>query len=150
EDFLFQSRTDDGELDSVNGTDNDLFGAQIGTDLAICLTPRLRVAAEVEAGLYGMRALNTTVVSGPNLTTLVERIKDEDVAFVSEAGVTALYRATPRLTFRGGYQLLFLDGVALATENFNTASPFVLRETFVDTDGDVFYHGVTGGLEWTW
>jgi hypothetical protein len=62
----------------------------------------------------------------------------------------ALYRATPRLTLRTGYQVLFVDGVALAVENFNTESPFSARDPFLNARGDVVYHGATAGFEWTW
>ena len=48
--------------------------------------------------------------------------------------------------------MLWLNGVALAPENFNTAPPFVTgaRKPFLDDNGHVFLQGFTWGLEWMW
>lgn len=35
----------------------------------------------------------------------------------------ATYRINYHWTFRAGYEFLFVDGVALATENFNATAP---------------------------
>jgi hypothetical protein len=149
EDLIYNTRTALGGMDYRLKTDNDLVGAQLGGDTYLCITPRLKVGAEVEAGVYGTASSQrTTMVStiGPNLR---EYDRDNDVAFLSEAGVSALFRATSQLTLRVGYQVMYVDGVALAVDNFNTASPFSARNSFLDNSGDVFYHGATLGFEWT-
>jgi hypothetical protein len=51
---------------------------------------------------------------------------------------------------RAGYQALFIDGVALAVDNFNTVSPFSVRDSFLDNSGNVTFHGAAAGFEWTW
>ena len=72
-----------------------------------------------------------TSTNGPSLR---EYNEDNDVAFLGEAGVMALFRATSQLTLRIGYQVLYVDGVALAVDNFNTASPFAARDSFLDNE----------------
>ena len=67
------------------------------------------------------------------------------VAFVGEIGLTGDYRLSDRLLLRGGYQLLWIDGVALAPSqmpelNFTT-------QTGPPTTGNVFYHGALSGQE---
>ena len=52
----------------------------------------------------------------------------------------------PNWSIRGGYEILFMNSVVLAGENFNTASPYGLpgqtpRMPFVADQGDNFYHG---------
>ncbi len=150
EDMIYQTETQTSGLSYRLKTDNDLVGAQMGTDLFLCLTPRFKIGGEIEAGIYGNNARQRTNIQCPDWVGLKERNHETDVAFIGEAGVMALFRVTPRLTGRAGYQALFLDGVALAADNFNTVSPFSARTSFIDNDGNIVMHGATVGFEWTW
>jgi hypothetical protein len=150
EDFTYNTRTNVGLLDYQVETENDLIGAQIGGDLFLCITPRFKVGGEAKAGIYGLRARQTTDVYDDLGGVLFEQETDDDVAFVGEVGAIGIFRLTPRCSLRGGFQMLYLDEVALASENFNTQSPFSIRESFIDTGGDVFYYGGTLGFEWMW
>jgi hypothetical protein len=153
EDLLYKTRTIvdavPAGMDYVVKTDNDLVGAQLGGDMFLCITPRLKVGAEAEAGVYGTSSSQRTNMTSTLSPSLREYVKDNDVAFVGEAGAMALYRITSQWTLRVGYQVLYVDGVALALDNFNTASPFAARNSFLNNSGDVFYHGATLGFEWT-
>jgi hypothetical protein len=65
------------------------------------------------------------------------------------------YRLNYNWTVRGGYQFLFVDGVALGPENFNPEAPAILdpastRSPFLNDNGNVFYHGWTIGAEFMW
>jgi hypothetical protein len=158
EDLIYDTQGASGGMNYLLRTDNDLVGAQIGTDALIGITPRFKIGGEVEAGVYGTKGKQrTSVLSFRNSTggiapnpELREYETETDVAFVAEAGVMGLFRVTPRLTLKLGYQVLYVDGVALAIDNFNTASPFAARTSFIDNEGDVFYHGSNLGFEWTW
>ncbi len=150
EDMIYATETNEGSMDYRLKTDNDLVGAQLGTELYLCLTPRFKVGGEIEAGVYGTHSNQRTNVDCTSCAPLKERNSENDVAFIGEAGVMALFRVTPRLTARAGYQVLFIDGVALAVDNFNTVSPFSARDSFLDTTGNVTYHGAAAGFEWTW
>jgi hypothetical protein len=150
DDFIYSTDTGTNAMDYLQKTDNDLVGAQIGGDMFFCITPRFRVGGEVEAGVYGNTAKQRTRMISTASPELRESVRETDAAFVAEAGLIGLYRVTSRLTVRGGYQLLFIDEVATAIDNFNTVSPFSARTPFLDNSGDVFFHGSTLGFEWTW
>ena len=65
------------------------------------------------------------------------------------------YRLNYQWTLRGGYTFLFVDGVALASENFNPSppllnNPFAPRVPRTNDNGSVFYHGWNVGLEFMW
>jgi hypothetical protein len=151
EDFTHFTRVaGGGSLDYLDTTQNDLYGLQIGADLHLCVSPRFKLGAEVEAGAYVNRATTNTVAVTDTPTVLLESVSDTDVAFAGEASLIGLFKVTPRFHIRGGYQALYLQGVALATENFNTQSPFSSRQSFIDNSGYVFYHGATLGFEWMW
>ena len=91
------------------------------------------------------------------MNPFVEEQIQGDVAFVGDANFLVTYRVNYNWTLRGGMQALFVDGVALAPENFNTeppAGPFGPlagpRVPFVDDDGNIFYWGFTAGAEYMW
>ena len=52
---------------------------------------------------------------------------------------------TDHLALRGGYRLLWLDGVALASDQL-AVSDFANGSGFNDS-GNVFYHGAFAGFE---
>jgi hypothetical protein len=57
-------------------------------------------------------------------------------------------------TFRAGYMFLWMDEVALASDNFNSEVPLTgfatPRRAVIDNSADLFYHGFTCGLEYLW
>ena len=55
---------------------------------------------------------------------LDERFEDDEVAFISEASVDIVADILPSWSIRAGYEILFLNSIVLAGENFNTASPY--------------------------
>ena len=129
--------------------DNDLIGLQAGGDCYLCLTPRFKIGAEAKAGIFGTNSEQRTTVTS-SAPTLNEQEGVNDAAFLGDGGIVGLFRITPRLTLRGGYQVLYVDGIATAANNFNSASPFTARQAFVNNDGDLFVHGTNFGFEWTW
>ncbi len=138
-------------------TTNDLVGAQIGFDCFAALTPRFRIGGEIEAGLYANQTAQRTVIAGTTISpTLIETADHGDLSIVAEAGLMGTFRLTPRCTVRAGYQFIYMDGVALAIENFNESPPALTgpagagRTVGINDNGAVFYHGATVGTEWTW
>jgi hypothetical protein len=137
-------------------TTNDLTGFQIGTDMWICILPGLRVGGELQAGVYGNHmGINTTIGSNLNNVVFREHLTSNDVSFIGQANLLATYRFNYQWTGRIGYQFLYVDGVALGSENFNSKppalfNPFIPRAPLVNDDGSVFYHGFSFGLEYMW
>ncbi|MCA9151220.1 MAG: hypothetical protein KDA92_18040, partial [Planctomycetales bacterium] len=133
-------------------TDNDLVGAQIGGDMYIGITPRFKIGGDIKAGVYGSNSSQRTWMNGTQSPWLNESANKSDTSFVGEAGLSAIFRISSQWTLRAGYQVLFVDNVALGVDNFNTQSPFgnVTRDVFLNNSGDVFYHGSSLGFEWTW
>ena len=154
EDLVYNTFTSNPSLfmDYQLKTDNDLVGVQTGGDFYLCLTPRFKIGAEAKAGVYGTHSNQRTLVNTAS-PQVVESESVSDVAFLGDAAAVLLYRVTPRMTLRGGYQILYVDGVATGVNNFNTADPFATnpsRTIFVDNDGEFLAHGANVGFEWTW
>ncbi|MEX0937632.1 MAG: hypothetical protein WDZ59_07205 [Pirellulales bacterium] len=153
EDFRHLTRTDTGSMNYLVETENDLAGFQVGGDAYFCVFPGLTFGGEVKAGVYNNSADQSTVVRATSLDpALVETEGSDDVAMVAEGGAIVVYQVSPSFSLRGGYQFVYIDGVALAPENFNGEPPFLggPRDVFINDNGDAFYHGPTAGLEWMW
>ena len=150
-------------MNSTTDTNNSLTGLQIGGDMWICILPGLRAGVEAKAGVYynhmnvdNVILVSTLPVAPPTNPFVEEQIKG-DVAFVGDATFLVTYRLNYNWTVRAGAQALFVDGVALAPSNFNTeppAGPFgplaTNRVPFINDDGNIFYYGFTGGVEYMW
>jgi hypothetical protein len=67
--------------------------------------------------------------------------RDNNTAFLGEIGLVGVYQLTDTIAIRGGYQLLWLDGV-LASEQVQTTN--ILTGTGSDVHGDVFYYALVG------
>ena len=152
---------DGGFLNYDVETQNDMTGFQLGGDLFVCVSPRFKLGAEVEAGMFGNDADYQGVVNTREVTNGVavdanpinESDDQTDVSILAEASAIALFRVTPRFTLRGGYTVMYMDGVALATENFNAnSSPFSAtgRPVSINNNGEAFYHGANLGFTWMW
>lgn len=75
--------------------------------------------------------------------------KELQVSFVGELGMDARYRISDRMTFRAGYELLFVTGVATVGGKphlqLNSMTGSVLND-----DADILIHGGSVGFEFTW
>ena len=70
------------------------------------------------------------------------------LTFLGEIGLVATLCITKRASLRGGYNVLWVDGVTLASDQIPVTN-FIIQ-TGIDSKGDVFYHGGFAGLEFTY
>lgn len=130
--------------------DNRLYGGQIGANLDVA--PRCsRILANIEAkagvfhndvegGIYEFAPGPIGYFTGGETTT----------SFLGEIKLTAGYQLTKRVAVRAGYQLLWLEEVALASDAAvrSLQNPSLLRTA--SADAGLFYHGATIGLDFGW
>ncbi|MBC8354091.1 MAG: BBP7 family outer membrane beta-barrel protein [Planctomycetes bacterium] len=142
---------------------NSLTGFQIGGDGWLNLTPGVNIGADIKAGVYGNYAnqatniLATTTVPAAG-TTFTENDNRNDISLIADANLYFMWRLGPHWSVKAGYNFLFLDGVALAPENFNGVAPNIFtggvptasRVSTVNDNGNIFYHGGFGSIEWMW
>jgi hypothetical protein len=151
--------TDTFTRTNVN-TNNSLTGLQTGGDIWICLIPGLKIGGEGKFAVLGNSSTVDTLIrtTGPNAPVeFRESQKLGDVAFLGDLAAYATYRINYHWTFKGGYQVLYLDGATLAAENFNPQPPAVfnpgpaaVRRPISHENGDVLWHGWTASLEYLW
>ncbi len=134
-------------------TYNRLFGAQVGGDLTQQFD-RWNYGFQIRTGLYSNFASQqgTIIVNDPVTfretqfpqNNVAYGAKSRSLAFVGELGFQYSYNINRYATFRTGYNLMWVTGLALAPENFNFTGTD--RET-VNRGGRIMYQGLNLGLE---
>jgi hypothetical protein len=169
EEFHFQTLGNEGSADYGVRARNSLSGFQTGGDVWLCLTQGLRVGGELKAGIYNNRLrLRTDFDPTPDTTAqpnsiplfTTEEFGENQVAFLSEASIDVVADILPSWSARAGADVLFLNSLALAGENFNTVSPLVTpgapaplpatRVPFLNDQGNALYFGFHAGVEYVW
>jgi hypothetical protein len=59
-------------------------------------------------------------------------------------------QVTPRLVARVGYQALFVEGIAIASQNIQSGAALLVDPAELDDRGRLVYHGPTIGLMGVW
>ncbi|WP_442506648.1 BBP7 family outer membrane beta-barrel protein [Novipirellula sp. SH528] len=123
---------------------NRLYGGQLGVQALLFKADRISLDAIMKAGVYGNHASQSSSVA-TNAATLTARGSDDPTSFIGEIGLTGKAWLTDNLAVRSGYQLLWVENVALATEQLAVTDFF--SGTGVTASGNVFYHGAFVGME---
>jgi hypothetical protein len=141
---------DAAQADFRAETDNNLYGGQLGCQLGASLLPGLNVTGQLKAGVYGVQSdLNNYLLTTNIADPVTENGDSSDTALLAEAGAYVTYQLHPLWKIRAGYQCMYFDGVALASENFNVQSN-AGGPLPVNDNGSAFLHGGTLGLEAGW
>ena len=155
-------------------TENNLFGGQIGGDYSVALSDRLKLTGSGKIGIFGGAENQTTsgsffsegpptiiippvgavpvppiVIPGP-LGYAERRASGCQFGFLTEVGVNVSYQVSDRLTLRTGYHVMWIDGVALAPNQFTTSNFAPGGAGGIHTRGGIFMHGAVTGLEFKW
>ncbi len=100
---------------------NNLFGAQIGAEVGrTWLNDRVGLFATGKVGIFANNANQYTtngaslLTGGGGTSTLAAGRGGTDFASLYEGSIATTVRVTSRLSVRGGYQALFIQGLALA------------------------------------
>jgi hypothetical protein len=136
-------------------TTNNLYGFQIGADGKLFERGRFSINVPIKAGIFDNNAEATTAVSVIAKQVTSGSASTNHAAFVGETGLRCTYQLTDALLLRAGYEVIWIDGVALApgqiqdsyttTDNLhNTVQVFG-----VNCNSGAFYHGATAGLEYS-
>jgi hypothetical protein len=130
---------------------NELLGLQLGAEALLwSYADRLRVETSAKAGIFGNAASNRFFeqvqyrgATTPNYWNTYRG----NAAFVGDVTISGAYQINRHFALRGGYQLLWLSGVALVTEQANSYHASTYRAF---SAGDVLFHGAMVGIECGW
>jgi hypothetical protein len=135
-------------------TDNQMVGPQIGALFELYTDNRWWLNTEIKAAVLNNHATTSTAytntINGAS-NSYFSKVTEDHTAFAGELSITALYRWTPHFNTRVGYQALWLEGMALAPNNFNTNINIVRQgPAQLSHDAGVVYHGPFAGVELGW
>ena len=132
-------------------THNHMYGFQIGEDaLLLERTGRLRINGFAKIGIFHNAAdQNSNLVDPANFGELSVVASGSHTAFLCELGLIGSYQVTQHVALRGGYQVMWIEGVALAPGQIPVAN-LVAGTADIATSSGLFYHGATVGMEFTW
>ena len=156
ESFSFSTIADSPGLDVTNDlavqTSNELYGLQIGVEMAWMVHPRFWLNIDLKGAMCNNRAsqASTFGVTDGGVLDEFETDASEDVtAYIGDFAVVGCWQMTPSMVFRIGYQALFVNGLALGMDNAQTDN-FLLRNGpgQLDDSGEVAYHGPVIGFTW--
>jgi hypothetical protein len=137
-------------------TTNDLIGPQIGGFFEFYSLPHSWITFEVKGAICGNTSLQATSLSrtlsdGSPVTSYGSDAHTVATAFVGDLELMFNWQITPHCIARMGYQAMWVDGLALATENFGPASGILqIGTATINTGGETVYHGPHLGVEITW
>ena len=142
-------------LDYTVSTQNSLVGLQVGGDLWYNMIPGVKLGVEGKTGIYNNRAHQNTAVTANSLTGAVtEEVLSNKIAYITQISPQIYYRLNHTWAFRSSYQVLFIDNLALATDNFNATPQLVPgsigRAATINSDSNITLQGYTLGAEYTW
>lgn len=129
---------------------NDLWGVQIGALLEFQVDYRCQIVLDLKGGIFNNAADQSTIytptVAGVSATSTGSRAEDV-TAWVGEILLAVNFQLTPHLSTQIGYQMLWVEGIALASENFQSdVAILATGPTDLIHDGHVVYHGPHIGM----
>jgi hypothetical protein len=129
---------------------NHLYGGQVGGIFNLWrLEGPLRVTSTMKAGAFGNTANNNFNLLPTTGGSFPGGASGTQASFVGEINVMASYAITSHLGVYGGYQLLWIDRVALAADQAAAATANHTQNA-IGINGDLLFNGFTGGLTVTW
>jgi hypothetical protein len=122
-------------------TDNNLLGLQIGLEGKLWEDKEhFSIDGFVKAGVYG-NYLHTHQVFDTSESYWGYDQNNGHTSLAAEAGLTATWRVSPYLALKVGYEVLVLDGIALAPDMLTGIGPF---------QSTALYHGAIVAAQFDW
>src|SRR4029077_12176624 len=104
----------------------------------------------MKAGVFGNVAGNQfSVIDNSGLSEAGHDARKQ-VAFVGDVGLSAVYQWTCHIAFRAGYEVMWLEGVAVTSDQIAVTNRNGLDGNGIDTVGGLFYHGALAGVSVAW
>ena len=133
---------------------NKLLGVQLGALFEFPVDPGWWIDWELKGAICDNRASQHTeyvnVTQGNPTSSLTSRAEGR-TTFIGETSVRVVYECSHWLMAYAGYQAIWVDGLALASENVsNDLNILSAGPGQLDHDGNLVYHGPHVGMTLIW
>jgi len=128
---------------------NQLYGFQLGAQAALWQAGPWELDGWVKAGVFGNVASSSADVVFTNAPISLPSLRagESRGAFVGDLGLRATRRFGQHVQLYGGYRVMMINGVALATNQIDSVTEFFNGgPAQIETNGTPFYHGAELGL----
>ena len=151
---LYSIAPDDSIGHLTMDTQNKMLGFQLGVDFYYPVG-RWTMEGNLKGSLNGNLARGQFRLENggpfPDFGTLYGNdFSSVRLATMVELGYHVSYHISERVKIRGGYEVLWLYGVAAAVEQLRDGTLKVNTGTHAETDYAIIYHGGTFGFEIAW
>jgi hypothetical protein len=134
--------------DYIYTAKNNLYGGQIGVEGKLFDREQFWIDGLAKAGVYANTADNRYWgASSGSISPFSDDTQDQ-VAFVGELGFTATWQISRNLAVKAGYQLLWVQGVAIAGDQ--AVAVDIDAHNGITSGGGVFYHGALVSADFRW
>ncbi len=145
-DQLNNVATNGGVTDYRTTTQNNLYGAQIGLIVrALTDDAPFSLSWTSKAGVYGSATRNYWSAD----SAFLSGDSQGQLAFVGDVNVNAAVALSDHISLQGGYQLLWIEGVAIAGDQFAVMQESTTQNG-INSAGGAFFHGATAGINVRW
>ena len=132
-------------------TNNHLYGLQLGGDGVLFNTGCLSVAAWLKGGIYANWNDQATFFTIDENVIVYQGKTRTTASFMGETGLMADWAILPSVSIVGGYQILYIAGLALAPDQIGHMSSLNTGLVPAEVDqSDAFYHGALIGVDVHW
>ena len=140
---------------SASSTTNQLNGVQATLDATFLESEHITIGGYAKAGIFNNQtrgSISETYQSLNNgLSKYTRSFSDSQnrAAFAGNLGVNATFILRENMRLIGGYELMYLSGVALAPDQVNGISTNLANVTSLNlqSNGQALYHGARIGFE---
>jgi len=141
---VFPGNNSSSSLDSVN----NLFGAHIGGELFYDIGYRWSGSVKGSWGVYANFNDFDSTVAAATGSPLTTESNQGTISTAVDLSFLAHYQIRTDMRFQIGYNLIFVGNVASVADNLVQQVP-TLNSIDVSDSDDVFFHGLSLGLEFT-
>lgn len=141
----------DGNLPftGVYSGDNTLYGFQFGSNGMLLNMGRIQLDGFAKAGIFYNDVDSRFLAQSAAFGQFLAEDETNQAAFIGELGLNLTFRVTSHIALRGGYQVLWLSGIATAPEQIASTSTDT-GTTTANATSSMFLHGANAGFEITW
>lgn len=128
-------------------TTNHLYGGQLGARVRRT-HGRIGWEGSGAAGVYlNNSEQSQSVIDFPNFTLRNVSRSENGAAFVGDVNLSGIYRLTNAWNLRAGYNVIWIQGLALAPDQLDSDFAAATGGSNLNNDGGLLLHGINVGIE---